>query len=141
MTKDQEAIALRVAKEMGKHYGITPSVAIIDFASRFLAEIQKTQELDVERIHKDAYLATTEQLGSQLAASQARERVLRAALKYTNLNGFCSADACDKMEAALAQPQDSSALDALLASERERVCNVMKLQLSERQRGVIRGLK
>ena len=42
MTKDEEAIALRVAKELIPTEGV--GNWYVDFASRFLAELRKTQE-------------------------------------------------------------------------------------------------
>jgi hypothetical protein len=44
-------------------------------------------------------------LRGQLADSQKKIVMLRDALEYTNINGFCSADACDKMEKALADTE------------------------------------
>ena len=69
------------------------------------------------------------ELEQQLAASQAREKVLRDAIEFFIDTAICQADINVATE-ALAQPTDDTALKAALAAERERCAKVCEDNLS-----------
>lgn len=63
-----------------------------------------------------------------LAGAQALNAELREALDFTNKNGFCSADSCEKMEFALSRTVPQDALKRAISAEREacaRLCESM----------------
>ena len=120
-------------------------------ANRYWCETK--DQLAATMQERDEYKAGFIGEGQVLTAAQARIKELREALEmwesliefqYTGSSEAMSAfQSCDSIgQKALATPDDSSALDTALKAEREKICNWIELlQLSERQREIIRRMK
>lgn len=98
-----------------------------------------TKERDEDALLQPRITMSNLEMASALAAAQAREAKLREALAMIHLMGMHQNDRTTAQE-ALALHADDSALQARLKEERERICNMASLNLSERQRDAIRGL-
>ena len=98
-----------------------------------------TKERDEDALLQPRITMSNLEMASALAAAQAREAKLREALAMIHLMGMHQNDRTTAQE-ALALHADDSALQARLKEERERICNMASLNLSERQRDGITGL-
>jgi len=106
-----------------------------------------TEQLAAMTQERDRNWSNATANAMRLVYAQAHIKELREALeriaKYPRVRGDeLGYEGCRQVASkALAIPDDQSALDAALKVEREKICNVMELQLSERQRRIFRSMK
>jgi hypothetical protein len=67
-----------------------------------------------------------ESMRQQLSEHIKREAMLRSALEYTSINGFCSSTACDKMNEAFSATAN---LDGLILCEKNYSTEMLGVKL------------